>query len=844
MRRPLVAAGLCYGSGLLLAEFCQPPLPALFVCALALLALALVWSQGRALLLWPLIILTGWTNLASRVAVVSPHDLRLAAGDSAALVTVRGALCETPSRRVFARGEEQLSRTRAEIQVSSLLRGTNWQPAFGRVVVATPGDLGGEFFAGRTVEVFGVLAPPPLPLAEGLFDYRAYLSRQGIYHQLKADSADDWRLVPPVNTARPLSDRFLAWARTALARGLPAEDESLRLEWALTLGDKAVLTDEVSEPFVRAATYHIFAVDGLRMAIIFGIFFALFRALGLPRAVCGLLLIPLIWFYTALTGWPASAIRATVMLTIVIFGWAMKRPSDLINSLFAAALVILVWEPRQLFQAGFQLSFFVVLCIILMMPPLNQLARRLFKSDPLLPEQLRPRWQRILHPPARFALDFLLVSFAAWIGSIPLAAYYFHIVTPVSAPANLLAVPLCAFVLVSDLISLLLAGWFPGAAELFNHAGWFLMECIRVSSHWFADWPGAWFYVAMPGLFAIALYYAILLAVLTGWLFKSKWRGWKIACLALLALVWCWQWRLERAATRLSVLPLGGGSAMYCDAPGRKDDVLIDCGNESQAGFVVKPFLRAQGVNRLERLLLTHGDLRQVGGTELISTNFAVKQIVTSPVRFRSPAYRNILQSLERAPERWQKVKAGDTLGPWTVLHPQPADNFPQADDNALVLRGNFRAVRILLVSDLGRPGQNALLERAPDLRADVVVAGLPTEAEPLCDALLDAIQPRAIVIADSEFPATRRAGAGLRERLARRNVPVIYTSASGAVTVTVIGGGWELRTMDGRRLRFQEAGRGGGGRASAADRATGVRPASDSTGAALMKFVLSFSNR
>src|SRR5689334_6310258 len=142
---------------------------------------------------------------------------------------------------------------------------------------------------------------------------------------------------------RPLADRFRTWARQALARGLPAEDESLRLEWALTLGWKPALTEEVSEAFVQAATYHIFAVDGLRMAIIFGIFFGLFRALGLPRAVCGVGLIPLIWFYVALTGWPASAIRATVMLTIVIGGWVLKRPTDLLNSLLAAALIILTW---------------------------------------------------------------------------------------------------------------------------------------------------------------------------------------------------------------------------------------------------------------------------------------------------------------------------------------------------------------------------------------------------------------------------------------------------------------------------------------------------------------------
>ncbi len=796
MRRPLVVVALCYGVGLLLGDFCQPSLPALFVAAFAVLAVALLCPRLRALLLWPLVFLVGWTDLVYHSTVISPRDLRRLVGEAPALVTVRGWLCTTPSLRVYALGQEEVVRTRAEVEVASLQFGTNWQPAVGRVTVATPGPVPDDYFAGQMVDISGVLAPPPTPLAEGLFDYHSYLARQGIYYQLKADSTNDWRLVPPCQT-RPLSDRFLAWAKVALARGLPMQDESLRLEWALTLGSRTVLTEGVAEPFVQAATYHIFAVDGLRMAIIFGIFFALFRVLSLPRPVCGVLLIPLIWFYTALTGWPASAIRATVMLTIVILGWALKRPSDLVNSLFAAALVILVWDPQQLFQAGFQLSFFVVLCIILMMPPLTRFAQWLSRSDPLLPPELRPRWRRAAGRPAWYVLEYLLVSFAAWIGSIPLVAYYFHIVTPVSAPANLVAVPLCALVLVSNLLSLLLTSWFPAAAVLFNHAGWFLMECIRVSSHWFADWPAAWFYVPMPSLFASGLYYGLLLTAITGWLFKPERRAWKITGLAAALIAWSWQWCHEAFSTRLTVLPLNGGHAIYCDAPGGSDDLLVDCGNASQAQFVVKPFLSAQGANRLQRLVLTHGDLRQVGGTELIATNFSVQRIVTSSVRSRSPAYRKIVQDLERTPEHWQKANRGDALGAWSVQHPLPMDRFSQGDDNALALLGTLGGVRIWLLSDLGRSGQNALLNRMTDSQADIVVAGLPSSSEPMSEALLDALHPRIIVVADSEYPATRAAGQRLRERLAHRGVPVIYTSAAGAVTITFRSGKWELRTMD-----------------------------------------------
>jgi competence protein ComEC len=797
MKRPLGTVALAYLCGLLLGDKFQPPLHVLFSASLALAVCALLSKKLRHVLIWPLIFFTGWTNFAWRTAVVSPNDLRAFQSDAPELATARGVLRETPGEYVRLQNGTEFSNSVALLQVNALRKGATWRPAAGQIVVSTRGTLPAEFFAGQTVEIFGVLAPPPVPIAEGLFDYRTYLRRQEIYFQLKAASSDDWHLLP-TNRAPPLADRFRAWARQALALGLPAGDESLRLEQALTLGDKTVLTDDVSEPFVRAATYHIFAVDGLRMAIIFGIFFALFRALSLPRAACGLVLVPLIWFYTALTGWPASAIRATVMLTVIIIGWALRRPSDLINSLFAAALIILLWDPQQLFQAGFQLSFFVVLCIILTLPALDKFAQRLFASDPLLPDELRPRWQKILRPPARFALDILLVSFAAWLGSIPLTAYYFHIVTPVSAPANLLAVPLCALVLISNLACLLVAGWFPAAAELFNHAGWFLMECIRVSSHWFAERPAAFLYVREPRFADVAIYYGALLAVFGGFVFKRKWRGLTAICVLCIAAFYGWRWQEARHTTALTILPLNGGSSVFADAARRTDDLLVDCGDTNSVEWVMKPFLRGQGVNRLPRLALTHGDLQHVGGTGLLCGLFPAKEIVTGTNRFRSPAYRQILRELERTPDHWRTVQGGDEIGAWTVEHPVAADSLSQADDAAMVLRGNFFDTRVLLLSDLGRAGQEALLERAPDMRADIVVACLPNQGEPLSDALLDAIQPRVIIITDSEFPATERASPRLRGRLEARNVPVIYTRTAGAVTIRIKPGQWKLKTMGG----------------------------------------------
>ncbi len=804
MKRPLAIVALLYGGGLLLADIFQPPLISLFTVAFTLTASALLWTKARLFLLWPLIVLAGWTNLTLRTAIISPVDLRIVIGERIEYVTLRGKLCETPYQRVYEHNDQESWRSLAQLDVRALqINKESWQLAFGRVAVSTPGILPTNLFGGQIVEITGILRTPKGAVVEGLFDYCAYLRRQGIYYQLQAVSPNDWQLVSPIGTAvnPPVSDRFLNWAKRTLALGLPTEDEPLRLLWAMTLGWKTALTDEVSEPFMRSGTMHIFAISGLHIALIAGILVAVLRVLQVPRAICGIVVIPLIWFYTGVTGWQASAIRSTVMMTIIIAGWSLERPSDLLNSLAAAAFIILIWDPQQLFQASFQLSFFVVLSLALFVPVLEKIRQRWLQPDPLLPDELRPRWQRWLGVPIYYLTASMVTSLAAWLGSIPLIAYYFHLFTPVSLLANIVVVPLSSLALASNLAGLMVGGWFPACAELFNNGAWFWMLLMIRISEWAANLPGGCFYIGTPVPIAIVFYYALLISLMAGLLAKPRWRMWVAASLALLGGVWLIHWQLERSTTRLTILPLNGGQAAYFDAPGRKDDLLIDCGNTNAVQFIVQPFLQSQGVNHLSQFLLTHGDLRQIGGAELVASAFSARRILTSSIRFRSQTYRNILETLERDRDRLRTVSGGDQLGPWKVLHPQADDRFPQADDNSVVLLGDVKGTRVLLLSDLGRSGQNTLLEQAPDLRADIVVAGLPTGSDPLHDALLDTIQPRVVVITDSEFPAPRRASQKLRDRLGKKNIQVFYTRTTGAITLLLRENKWELKAMDGVQL-------------------------------------------
>jgi len=806
VKRPLVAVVSCYVIGLLVAAFFQPPLAALFAAAFLVLIPVLVLEKLRPWLIWPLLALVGWANLASRIAVLSPNNLRTVLGNDAVIAAVRGNLVETPHIKIIERDDQETNRTVALVQVTGLRRDENWQPADGEIVVTTPGTLPGNFFAGQPVEINGVIAPPPPPLAEGLFNYRDYLQTRGIFYQLKTSSTNDWQPGASPQTKPPLTDRFLAWSKDTLALGLPADDvnqEPLRLIWAMTLGWRTAFTGDISEPFLRAGTMHLFAIDGLRIALISGMLVALLRVLQVSRAWCGIVAIPVIWFYAAATGWESSAIRASVMMTIVIGGWALRRPGDLINSLAAAAFIILLWEPRQLFEASFQLSFFVVLVIALMLPPMNKISDRLLGHDPLLPDDLLPRWRRALTTTLRMLSRYFALSIAAWAGSIPLSALYFHLFSPVSPLANIVAVPLGTLALMSNLGGLVCGHWLPWATALFNHSAWFFMVAMTWVSEASTKIPGAFFYVPAPSWLAIGIYYATLVGALSGWLFAPARRIWSAAILILIAAFYFWHWEESRGEIELTVLPLNGGHAAFVDAAGRKNDWLVNCGNENAAEFTLKPFLRAQGVNKITRLVLTESSVRNIGGAESLNEHFGIGELVTGPVPFHSGAYRNIVAEFEKPPARHRTLNRGDRAGCWQVLHPGTGDNFARTDDAALVLLGNFYNTRVLLLSDLGRAGQSALLARTNDLRADILIAGLPDAGDPLCDALLNAVQPKVIVIADSEFPATRRASRELKQRLSGRNVPVIYTRTAGAVKIVTRPEGWEMRTMDGLQHEF-----------------------------------------
>ena len=494
----------------------------------------------------------------------------------------------------------------------------------------------------------------------------------------------------------PVSERFRRWARQNVALELPGEDEPLRLTWTLLLDWKAPLAGSVEEPFMRAGTYHIFAVDGLRIGLLLGISLGLLRLVQIPRPICGALALPILWFYAGLTGWPASAVRATIMASVIIVGWMCRRPGDLMNSLFAAAAIVLLWAPSQLFPAG--------LSTVLRCGPLHRggsaararmAAGKALRGRPPRAGQLATALARgLLYKPASFLADTLAVSFAAWIGSIPLAACYFHVFTLVSLPANCVVVPATALALMSAMGSLLTGAWLPGLAGLFNNTTWVLMKFIIWFSRWAAQWPGGNCNVAAPspGVLSVLLHARV-----------SAGHGLDFSVPPQMG-------RLGRDAGNCRGLgrSLGHGHPHRASLPFAVEerrarrpggfaaagkDFLVCCGAENSANDFLKPFLCVRGVNRLAGLCLAVGRLDYFGGARTILGGFPAAGVFTGVAQDRSPAYRELLRDL-RHTNAWRAVKDGDSVCGWSASIPAPPINSRKPTTTPWRCSANFTAIR------------------------------------------------------------------------------------------------------------------------------------------------------
>src|SRR5450755_253846 len=182
-------------------------------------------------------------------------------------------------------------------------------------------------------------------------------------------------------------------------RSLPRSQKAPDVTGAINgmvLGLRHQTPEDIEDPFQQTGTLHLFAVAGLHVGIVARLLWILATVTRLPRKWATALIITALLFYAAVTGLHTSSVRAAVMSAVLLAGFFVERKVFALNSLAAAATLILCWNTNELFSVGFQLSFSVVAAIVLLAEPTYRFLRRPFQADPFLPRSLFGAHRRII----------------------------------------------------------------------------------------------------------------------------------------------------------------------------------------------------------------------------------------------------------------------------------------------------------------------------------------------------------------------------------------------------------------------------------------------------------------
>ncbi|MCL6634646.1 MAG: competence protein ComEC family protein, partial [Peptococcaceae bacterium] len=439
----------------------------------------------------------------------------------------------------------------------------------------------------------------------------------------------------------------------------------------------------------------------------------------------------------------------------------------------------------------------------------------------------------------------LAVPLAAQLATVPLVAWYYNLVSPVSIPANLLAVPLVGLVLLFGVFAAALGLiWLP-LAGLVNVSTGAVMDLFLALVDFFHRLPGAVFYMATPPVLLAAAWYGGLLAVAGlrpgGWSTAARQRakGWAAVgavLAAALLLIW-WPWA---GGHRLTVhfIDVGQGDSILVQTPGGRN-MLIDTGgrtDEFQTGTgtgdqVVAPYLRRMGVHHLDALVLTHPHEDHCGGAAYLMKNFPVGLLVVSPAAGAppggetaaarraaaggkngqvgaagdiTPAYNGLLQKAAAAGVPVRAAVAGDTLRlddrvGIEILSPEeaPVEAMPNLNDRSLVIKLTYGRRSFIFTGDAELEAQRRLLQREADLKADVLK--LPHHgSRSLLPELVERIRPEAAVISVGAHNTFGHPAQSTLDLLHRAGAQVYRTDADGAVIVKTDGNRLEIKTGKG----------------------------------------------
>lgn len=596
------------------------------------------------------------------------------------------------------------------------------------------------------------LKPPHGFANPGGFDYERWLFQQGVKATGYVRGGDGNLLLDP-GAGPYVVDRWRQRLRDRIAEVLGASTGE-GLTQALVLGDRSGLTPEQWEVLTRTGTNHLIAISGLHIGIVAGFLFFIVRwvwsrsarlclMIAAPRAAALAALMGA-FGYSAMAGFAVSTQRALIMLAVVLGAVVSSRTVRPVSGITLALVGVLTLDPRAVLSYGFWLSFGAVAALLF------ALGRRLEAGG---------SWSKWGN-----------AQWAVALGLLPLLLLLFGRASVIAPIVNLIAVPLFSVALLPAVLVASLLGLVPGLESPLVLSAQVLEQVfglLEAVSEW--DWAAATLSWRPVWVWCVAFAGAVLLLAPRG--LPGRWLG----LMLMLPLPLLHPAVPAHGEAELTLLDVGQGLAVVVRT--RRHALVFDTGPGFPSGFntgnaVVLPYLRHEGVDGIDTLVVSHADRDHAGGFEGLRGKIPIGRILAGePAEI---AGADAVPCLAGEDWTWDGVE-------FALLHPAVAGG--EGNDGSCVLRVRTGRASVLLTGDIGMAVEGDLVETQRErLRSTVLVAAHHGSDTSSSSDFLEAAAPRYVLFSAGfanrfGFPA-----AAVRKRVATLGAAQLDTASAGAI--------------------------------------------------------------